>query len=187
MKTALTFLFALLLVIITNAQELPYYEITDTPKEYTATTVASRMVDGLGFRYYWATEKLRAEDLNYKPSEKGRTTLETVDHILDLSKMILNCVTNTPNSRRDNSKLSFDEKRKLTLENLKKASDILKKSDDVSKYKIIFGERELPFWNAINGPIADALWHAGQIVSYRRTSGNPIHSGISMLTGKVRK
>ncbi len=35
-----------------------------------------------------------------------------------------------------------------------------------------------------SGPIADALWHTGQIVSFRRSSGNPIPKGVNMLTGE---
>ena len=54
-------------------------------------------------------------------------------------------------------------------------------------FKIIFGDKAYPFWNAINGPIADALWHCGQIVSFRRSSGNPFPKGVSVFTGKVRK
>ena len=30
-----------------------------------------------------------------------------------------------------------------------------------------------PFWHIINGPIADALTHVGQINSFRRLVGNP--------------
>jgi hypothetical protein len=43
---------------------------------------------------------------------------------------------------------------------------------------------EYPFWSLINGPIADALWHVGQVVSLRRASGNPFPEGISLLQGK---
>ena len=44
--------------------KLPYYEIPDYPETYTAGSVAARMLDGLGFRYYWATEGLNEDDLN---------------------------------------------------------------------------------------------------------------------------
>jgi hypothetical protein len=33
--------------------------------------------------------------------------------------------------------------------------------------------RELPFWHIVNGPVADALTHVGQINSFRRLAGNP--------------
>ena len=46
---------------------------------------------------------------------------------------------------------------------------------------------EYPFWNQLNGPIADAIWHVGQVVSFRRTAGNSLPKGPSFLTGTVRK
>ena len=100
--------------------DLPYAEIPKTPEKYTATSVASRMIDGLGFRYYWATEGLRTEDLEYKFHEDGRTSEETIAHIYDLSKVLLNATTRTPNGTSEKDTLSFDEIRKATLLNLKK-------------------------------------------------------------------
>jgi hypothetical protein len=176
-----------------SSDNLPYYQIPDYPAEYTANTVAARMVDGLGFRYYWATDGLREEDLAFRPNKEARTSAETIDHILGLTKMILNSVKKLPNVQSGNQpSLTFEEKRKLTLENIKLTSDILKASsaDDLRDYNIIFknGEKttELPFWNQLNGPIADALWHVGQVVSFRRSSGNPFNGKASVLVGKLR-
>jgi len=175
-------------------ETLPYHEIPDAPKDYSAESVAARMIDGLGYRYFWATEDLRDEDLTYKASETNRTTAETIDHVLGLSKTILNGVAKRPNVRGGGAKkeeLDFKEKRKRTLENFKAASDLLRKKDaKVSDMKIVFqrGENksEFPFWNMINGPIADALWHAGQIVGNRRASGNPLHPGVNVFMGKTK-
>ena len=79
----------------------------------------------------------------------------------------------------------------MTLNNLKTAADILRTSTDLSQFNIIFenekGTTEFPFWNQINGPISDALWHCGQIVSFRQSSGNPHNSKASVFTGKVQK
>ncbi len=169
-----------------NAQKLPYYEIPEASKEFTAGSVASRMIDGLGFRYYWATEGLTDKDLNFKPTPEARTSGETIDHILGLSQVILNAALNKPNGGKQ-PEMTFKEKREKTLQNLKKASDILRYQKDLSEFKVIFGENKYPFWNAINGPIADAMWHVGQVVSFRRSSGNPFPKGISVFTGKVRK
>ena len=177
----------MLMIAVTKAQtKLPYYEIPEAATEYTAGAVASRMVDGLGFRYYWATEGLTVKDLIFKPSKGARTSEETIDHILGLSQVTLNAVLKKPNGDKQ-PEMTFAEKRKKTLENLKQASDILRISKDVSQYKIIFGEKEFQFWNALNGPISDATWHVGQIVSFRRSSGNPISKEIQFLTGKVKK
>jgi hypothetical protein len=82
--------------------------------------------------------------------------------------------------------------RKKTLENFKAASDQLKASKDseLDDYKMVFKRdtttTSFPFWNEINGPIADVLWHTGQVISFRRTSGNPYNSNASVLTGKVK-
>ncbi len=169
-----------------NAQKLPYYEIPEASKEFTAGSVASRMIDGLGFRYYWATEGLTDKDLNFKPTPEARTSGETIDHILGLSQVILNAALNKPNGGKQ-PEMTFKQKREKTLQNLKEASEILRDQKDLSEFKIIFGENKYPFWNAINGPIADAMWHVGQVVSFRRSSGNPFPKGISVFTGKVRK
>lgn len=188
MKHALAFAFLFTMTLSMNAQDtkLPYYEIPEAPQEYTVGTVASRTIDGLGFRYYWATEGLTKKDLVFKPSEKARTTEETIDHILGLSQVILNAVLNKPNGEPQ-PEMTFAEKREKTLKNLQEASGILKESKDLSQYKMIFGETEFPFWNVINGPISDALWHVGQVVSFRRSSENPFPKGVSVLTGKKRE
>ena len=44
-----------------------------------------------------------------------------------------------------------------------------------------------PFWNMINGPIADALWHAGQVASFRRSSGNPMNPRVDVFMGNLRE
>lgn len=168
-----------------SKSELPYYEVPDYSEEFTAGTMAARMVDALGFRFYWASDSLTEKDLVYKANEEGRSTEETIKHIYDLSKIIVNSTLKKPNSRVEED-LSYDEMRAKTLTNLKTAADILRESNDISQYKIIFGEQEIPFWNQVNGPIADAIWHCGQIVIYRRSTGNPINPKVNHFSGKVR-
>ncbi|MEJ2112631.1 MAG: hypothetical protein P8X62_02620 [Flavobacteriaceae bacterium] len=73
-----------------NSEALPYNQIPDYPESYTAGTVSARMLDGLGFRYYWATENLREEDLAFRPNEDARSSAETINHIYGLSKVIVN-------------------------------------------------------------------------------------------------
>lgn len=160
---------------------LPYSEIPKHAETYTAGTVASRMVDGLGFRYYWATEGLRPEDLSYKPSDSGRTSAETIDHIFGLSNFILSSISKDF-KQQNGDKMPFEEKRKQTLLNFKTASDILKATKDLSQ----FDKDKYPFWNIINGPMADALWHCGQVVMLRRASGNPFNSKASVFWGKLK-
>lgn len=177
-----------------NKTDLPYDEIPPYPEAYTPGNVAARMIDGLGYRYYWATEGLRAEDLSYQPSEEARSTAETLDHLYGLSLTIVNTVKRVPNVRPvDWSHLNDTQKRQGTLENFKAASELLKASEysDIENSPMVFqrGEQktEFPFWNLLNGPIADALYHVGQVVSFRRSSGNPIDPKVDVFMGKNRE
>jgi len=173
---------------------VPYHEIPAYPEKYTTGTVVGRILDGLGYRYYWATAGLREEDLAFKPSPDARSAAETLDHLYDLSKTILNVPQGVPNgSSTDQPKLTFEQKRKATLENIRTASDLMKGSQEkeTTKFQIVFqsGENrmEYPLWNLLNGQIADALYHTGQIVSFRRTSGNPINPKVNVFMGKTRE
>jgi hypothetical protein len=173
-----------------NMKDLPYYEVPNYYESYTAGTVAARMVDGLGFRYRWATEDLKEADLNYKPSADARTTMQTIDHILGLSRTILNATLKVPSDfTKKQLELTYEQKRKETLENFQKASHILQHATNLNSFDMHFisskGESEYPFWNTINGPIADAIWHCGQIVSFRRASGNPLNPKVRFLQGKI--
>jgi hypothetical protein len=205
MKTNFSILL-ILLGLTMNAQkmdtdkksDLPYYEIPDYPEKYTAGTVAARVVDGLGFRYYWATEGLRPEDLNYQPagelSGEARTTEETIQHIYGLTTTTLNTAKKLPNiSGSVDLKLPFEELRRRTLDNIKQTADIFRNASDseIAEMKVIFkndnGTREFPLWNILNGPIDDAIWHVGQVITFRRSSGNPYNNKASVFTGKVAK
>ena len=109
------------------AQEKNYfYEIKEFEENYSSRSVVSRFVHSVGFRYYWATEGLRDEDLNYKPSESGISTRETLEHIYNLSIMIKNGSKNAEfKMSKSYSNLSFDELRSNTLNNLKESISII--------------------------------------------------------------
>jgi len=169
-----------------------HYKIPDYPESYSPGNVAARVVDGLGFRFYWASEGLSQKDLEFRPSEEASSTAETINHILNLSTMIVDAVLSQPNIRQDWSALSVDEKRAITLANIRKASELLKADHkEMEDYQIIFerpqGNAVYPFWNILNGPLADALYHTGQVVSFRRSSGNPIDPNVNVLIGKKRE
>ncbi len=159
-----------------------YHIMKFTNAIYTETSVAARMIDGLGFRYYWATESLRDEDLSFKPSETGRATIETIAHIYGLSKFIRNSVL-SDNKDINKSELAFEDMRKQTLLNLKAVSEVLHNTDEPFQLE----NTEVPFWNIISGPISDALWHCGQVVLLRRSSGNPFNSKVNLFSGRVKE
>ncbi|NOT76668.1 MAG: hypothetical protein HOP08_17205 [Cyclobacteriaceae bacterium] len=179
MKSVLSILI-LCYAVSLPAQTLPFSSITTYPDTYTAGSVAARMIDGLGFRFYWATEGLNEKDLAYKPSSDARSCQETIEHIYEMSFMAMNAPLKKVNVNGQDVKLPFAEMRKKTLENLKAASDLLRKAtdQDMKDFKVLYSDGrklyEYPFWNLINGPIEDCVWHAGQIVAFRRASGNPI-------------
>jgi hypothetical protein len=198
MKAMILLLLITLVCFEANAQsdkikKPHYYQIPDYPESYSAETVVARLIDGLGFRYFWATEGLRVEDLEFRPNEDARTTAETIDHIYGLSKVIVNATDHKANEGGDEPALTFMEKRNKTLENIQRASKILKAADsqDLDEYTMVFKRGEqatsYPYWNLINGPISDAVWHCGQVVLLRRSSGNPFNSNVSVLQGKVRE
>lgn len=202
MNTHTKLVLALLIVLFTtnlmtsqdtNQEQLPYYQIPDYPESYTPGTVIARMIDGLGFRYYWATEGLTEKDLAFKPSETNRTIGETIDHIYGLTRVIHNSAIKEPNDRTKQVEetLTFEEKRARTLKNLKESSTIFLTSKDINEHLVIFisqrGTNEYPFWNQINGPIEDAVWHCGQVVALRRAAGNPFDSNVSVFQGKRRE
>lgn len=176
---------------LTSAE--PYYEMPEAPEKYDAAGVTARMIDGLGFRFFWASKDLTEKDLEYKASETSRTTMEIMKHFHGLSKTIYNGIAQKPNVRgvTNQDELEYAELRSQTLGNLKAASDILRQAGaKVEDMKVVFqrGEKtsEFPFWNLVNGPIEDAIWHAGQLVYNRRASGNPLAPGVSVFSGKKR-
>lgn len=193
-KTLLIGSCIFLLQYVGRSQNLPYREILAYPANFTSENVVARLIDGLGFRFYWATEGLRTEDLAFRPTPEARSSEETIDHILGLSIVILNGIKNQPNVRsgEETSTLTFEVKRRQVLENLQTASQLLQQSDKkLEDVGITFQSGgdviEFPFWNMLNGPIADALWHVGQVVTFRRSSGNPFNGKANVLTGQVRE
>ena len=171
-------------------RHLPYYEIPAYPTSFSAPNVLARTIDGLGYRYHWATKGLTETDLAYKPSEDGRSADETLEHLHGLALFITNSVTGNPNIRpRPATPEDWSTRRKETLENLKKASDLLKEMDSIDDLSIQFqrGENvsEMSLWHLFNGPLADALYHVGQIVVFRRAAGNPMHPGVNVFMGKT--
>lgn len=172
-----------------NNQTLPYAQIPDYPGAYTPENILARMIDGLGFRYYWATEVLHPEDLGFKPSPDARTILETVDHIKGLVLAVNNTIIGKPTERPQGNTPDFETLRKETLTMLENASNFLKQNSglNLEEHPIRFkrGDQisEFPFWNLLNGQLADAIYHTGQIITIRRIAGNPVPEGVNVFLG----
>ncbi|MFD2586617.1 DinB family protein [Croceitalea marina] len=174
--------------------KVPYEQIPEAPSDYTTGNVIGRMIDGLGYRFHWATKDLTKADLDYKASKEGRTILETLQHIYGMSEMILEAPKGEPSIRpKDFSSYSFEELRKKTLENLQAASQLVKgkNADEVSNFKVTFErggkQTDFPYWNMLNGMLSDCIHHTGQIVTMRRANGNPQNPKVNVFLGKTRE
>ena len=62
----------------------PFYKIPEYPEHVSSTSVLTRLLDGLGFRFHWATEGLRPEDYSYRPSPDTMSVSELVGHVWGL-------------------------------------------------------------------------------------------------------
>jgi len=187
----LLFLSLICLMPHLDAQDLPFEEIPPSPEDYSPGNLMARMVEGLGYRYYWATEGLRVEDLNYRPTPEARSCRETLDHVYNLSQTIMYNALGEVIQRDNSNDRPFDEVRRQTLTHLDRAAKALrgKSQAEIAELRIYFreGSEGVPFWNMINGPIADAIYHCGQVVSFRRSSGNPINPNVNVFRGKNRE
>jgi len=176
-----------------NIHETFFKDISNPSDTIDSKAVLIRMIDGLGFRFYWATEGLRPEDYDYKISEESRTSGETISHVRDLSIMILAaCKGISKNDLQIAASESNPEIYKNDiLKLLYEAREYLSSNiQDIQDVKIVLsrpeGEIIFPIWNLIHGPISDVLWHTGQIASFRRASGNSINERVSFFSGKER-
>ncbi|WP_052444558.1 hypothetical protein [Flammeovirga sp. OC4] len=165
-------------------KELPYYEIPKLPEVTNAATILSRLVDGLGFRYHWATEGLSENEIEFRPVESSRNMLELIGHIYDLAFAAHKVLTNSISAKKELS--SFEEYRKETLDLYWELGQYLRKMDPQSleNHNYNGATQSFPFWYLINGQIADALTHVGQVVSWRRIAGNPQPKGVNVFLGK---
>ena len=181
------------LTIMSQTSEY-FKDISEYPTEINNGNIISRMINGLGYRYYWATEKLKENDLRYRPSKDAYSTKETMVHIFTLSKTVYNTTLSKINERPDiDIPSDYESIRNETLQFLEKASKNFSnlKSEELDKMKIKFNRggttKSFPIWNLLNGPIADAIYHTGQIVSFRRTTGNPIDSSVNVFMGSYKQ
>ena len=156
--------------------ELPYYRIPESPESMTATTVLIRLLDGLGFRYRWATEGLKVEDVEFQPCSSSMKIGELLAHIQGLLLVSEGFITG--NEMGKITPASLEERRRKTLDTVVRIREALQGLDDEflenRMYSPPWDEREFPIWNLINGPLSDALTHVGQIASWRRINDNPI-------------
>lgn len=165
--------------------DLPYYRIPEHPKGCTPHSILLRVIDGLGFRYYWATEGLEDSEYEFRPGSDCRNMKELLQHIHD---QVISIYASLGGKKSTPSlDLTPCEIRKSTLQTIYESRKKLEKMGSVKLVNCTiyssFYDKEFPIWNIINGPICDVLTHIGQLVSWRRLAGNPIH-GANVFLGE---
>jgi len=169
--------------VVTSYDHLP-----EPPAEAPhAAAVLARLVDGLAFRYRWATDGLDAELLAFRPCD-GWNLGELLDHLRFLARWM---AQNAAAARHGTALVTYPEacadlpdpsgdpglyvEQTLTaLVSLR--TDLLALGDDgLNTIRLIGGNEpsEWPVWNMLNGPLADALTHVGQVSSWRKLAGSP--------------
>jgi len=158
---------------------MDFSSLPDAPPHISGNTVLTRLLDALIFRYYWATEGLKSEDLEFRPCESSMNMHELLNHFHHLCNVTYCVLSDLPFEKISPPNEVLDT-RKESLLLLTKSRNIAIELDDKDLEKKKFRPKgrdiEYPIWNLINGPIADALTHVGQITSWRRINGNPVHA-----------
>jgi len=154
-----------------------YYRIPDYPDHLSSSSVLTRMLDGLGFRFYWATEGLRPEDYSFRPAPDTKSIEELVMHVWGLMNWVSSSALKKPYRKPEKGEIAR-EQALVIIYDLR--NTLLAMSDEDLKKLRIQGK---PFWHLINGPFSDALTHTGQINSFRRLAGNPVQ-GANVFKGE---
>ncbi len=140
------------------------------PERQDANGVVMRLIDGLGYRFYWATQGLTESDYGFSPGGGCQTIGEFTGHVWGLANWVH---ANMLGAGDETVKPEHpEEQRKQTLELLLAIRKHVGTIDEDALFAIQI--RGLPFWHVINGPLSDALTHIGQIAAFRRANGNPV-------------
>jgi len=153
-----------------------FKQIPEVPKTINSTNCIARIIDGIGFRYYWATENLTDNEFLFSPGNGSMNITELNLHIYDLA-FITNKTFGLIAPYQKESFNDFSSARKEILSLYEACSKHLKliDNDNILNDYIVNPKSfdgEFSFWYLLNGPIADCLTHIGQITNWRRLSGN---------------
>lgn len=146
------------------------------------------MLDGLGFRFRWAADGLSAEDLAFSPGHGAMTLGELLLHMRQLvgwvgvnvhgarvgGEPVIWSAACAELADPGSDPTMLSEQVLETIATLR--ADLLALGDDgLSDIRLLAssGPDLRPFWNAVNGPLADFLTHVGQLNSWRRLLDKP--------------
>jgi hypothetical protein len=157
--------------------KLPFYQLDGYPAKVDGPSVVVRLLDSLGFRFHWATHDLAEQDYAFLPGQGCQSIAQLIEHIWGL----VNWVSRSICGREETRPETLQEQRVHVLHMLNQLREYVSTLDDQALAAITI--RGLPFWHLLNGPLADALTHVGQINVLRRLAGNPTPRA-SVFTGK---
>jgi hypothetical protein len=129
----------------------------------------ARMVDGLAFRYYWATEGLSEEEMSFRPGLESMSLCQLLAHVLGLVSLV---DERFGGEKRPEAPPATDVE-SLRGNTLQRLAALGARLVDMSEEEIAVDRGPPPFWIMINGPLSDALTHVGQVNAWRRLAGNP--------------
>jgi hypothetical protein len=151
----------------------------------SANGVLLRLIDSLGYRFYWATDGLTADDETFSPGSGAMSIGDLIAHIRDMFNWIHRNVLDAewPDGRPS----EVAGQREQALEILHAIRDRVAGIDEQALFELTINGH--PFWHLINGPLSDALTHVGQINAFRRLNGNPVcrHAVFFLSTPQDRK
>jgi hypothetical protein len=147
------------------------------PAAVSGSAVLVRLVEGIGFRFTWATEGLREPDRSFRTTPETMCIAELAGHVLELVSWVAFSAGAIPaGPQKPESPPPFPEVRQRILEVLALLRARFAEMSDGEISAITIGSRAgpVPWPHIVNGPLADALTHIGQIAVLRRASGNPV-------------
>jgi hypothetical protein len=147
----------------------PFRTIDAYPKRHDAIGMLQRLIDGLGYRFHWATAELTSSDYAFSPGAGCQTIGALVGHVWGLVNWIHLTIAGEGASWRPSDPA---EQRLHTLALLGEVRERLETLDEEALFALHIDDH--PFWHLLNGPLSDALTHVGQIASFRRLHGNPV-------------
>ena len=162
-----------------------YKNLPTPPEQVAANSILCRFVDSIGHRFYIATEGLTEKEFRFRPTEESMNIEELMNHLYRLLFWAYRSFN--PKAVPNKSITTLAEYRceilQLCQEFRNFVSTLSDQEIEAVKITLRRTNSSYPVWYLINGPLADALTHVGQLVSWRRIAGNPI-SRISYLTGE---
>jgi hypothetical protein len=144
--------------------QLPYISKPAYPKKNNAGIVMAKMIDELGYKYYWATDRLLNDEIRktFNSSNLPRLLLKGVYQMSE--NIIKSTSENKMRPELKPEEMSFEDFRKYTLLNLKEASSIIIKNAEAP----IFSN-----WNLLIKSIAFSDAYCDQIILFRENIGKP--------------